>query len=299
MVKYERREDERMISINNLTTVIEGKKILNNINLKWSSNQKVGIIGLNGAGKTSIFKSILQLGFFQNNSISYPANLNIKDDIGYLSENRGLFTKETVAKNLSYFALLNLLDAPTAAKSIKFWLSFFKINELSDKKIFELSKGNQQKVQFIASIIGLPKYMILDEPFSGIDPLNADLFIQAINYLYENNTTVMYSSHQMNYVEEIANMIYVIKDGQIVESGTLNDIKNQYRTISVMSSKELEALKNKLAKNSLQFFADNNSFTVPNSHKLISDFKDYKIGQPSLEQIFKLINGEANIEKTI
>lgn len=81
MVKYERREDERMISINNLTTVIEGKKILNNINLKWSSNQKVGIIGLNGAGKTSIFKSILQLGFFQNNSISYPANLNIKDDI--------------------------------------------------------------------------------------------------------------------------------------------------------------------------------------------------------------------------
>lgn len=299
MVKYERREDERMISINNLTTVIEGKKILNNINLKWSSNQKVGIIGLNGAGKTSIFKSILQLGFFQNNSISYPANLNIKDDIGYLSENRGLFTKETVAKNLSYFALLNLLDAPTAAKSIKFWLSFFKINELSDKKIFELSKGNQQKVQFIASIIGLPKYMILDEPFSGIDPLNADLFIQAINYLYENNTTVMYSSHQMNYVEEIANMIYVIKDGQIVESGTLNDIKNQYRTISVMSSKELEALKNKLAKNSLQFFADNNNFTVPNSHKLISDFKDYKIGQPSLEQIFKLINGEANIEKTI
>lgn len=299
MVKYERREDERMISINNLTTVIEGKKILNNINLKWSSNQKVGIIGLNGAGKTSIFKSILQLGFFQNNSISYPANLNIKDDIGYLSENRGLFTKETVAKNLSYFALLNLLDAPTAAKSIKFWLSFFKINELSDKKIFELSKGNQQKVQFIASIIGLPKYMILDEPFSGIDPLNADLFIQAINYLYENNTTVMYSSHQMNYVEEIANMIYVIKDGQIVESGTLNDIKNRYRTISVMSSKELEALKNKLAKNSLQFFADNNNFTVQNSHKLISDFKDYKISQPSLEQIFKLINGEANIEKTI
>lgn len=299
MVKYERREDERMISINNLTTVIEGKKILNNINLKWSSNQKVGIIGLNGAGKTSIFKSILQLGFFQNNSISYPANLNIKDDIGYLSENRGLFTKETVAKNLSYFALLNLLDAPTAAKSIKFWLSFFKINELSDKKIFELSKGNQQKVQFIASIIGLPKYMILDEPFSGIDPLNADLFIQAINYLYENNTTVMYSSQQMNYVEEIANMIYVIKDGQIVESGTLNDIKNRYRTISVMNSKELEALKNKLAKNSLHFFADNNNFTVQNSHKLISDFKDYKIGQPSLEQIFKLINGEANIEKTI
>lgn len=299
MVKYERREDERMISINNLTTVIEGKKILNNINLKWGSNQKVGIIGLNGAGKTSIFKSILQLGFFQNNSISYPANLNIKDDIGYLSENRGLFTKETVAKNLSYFALLNLLDAPTAAKSIKFWLSFFKINELSDKKIFELSKGNQQKVQFIASIIGLPKYMILDEPFSGIDPLNADLFIQAINYLYENNTTVMYSSHQMNYVEEIANMIYVIKDGQIVESGTLNDIKNRYRTISVMNSKELETLKNKLAKSSLPFFADNNSFTVQNSHKLISDFKDYKIGQPSLEQIFKLINGEANIEKTI
>ena len=176
---------------------------------------------------------------------------------------------------------------------------FFKINELSDKKIFELSKGNQQKVQFIASIIGLPKYMILDEPFSGIDPLNADLFIQAINYLYENNTTVMYSSQQMNYVEEIANMIYVIKDGQIVESGTLNDIKNRYRTISVMSSKELEALKNKLAKNSLHFFADNNNFTVQNSHKLISDFKDYKIGQPSLEQIFKLINGEANIEKTI
>lgn len=299
MVKYERREDERMISINNLTTVIEGKKILNNINLKWGSNQKVGIIGLNGAGKTSIFKSILQLGFFQNNSISYPANLNIKDDIGYLSENRGLFTKETVAKNLSYFALLNLLDAPTAAKSIKFWLSFFKINELSDKKIFELSKGNQQKVQFIASIIGLPKYMILDEPFSGIDPLNADLFIQAINYLYENNTTVMYSSHQMNYVEEIADMIYVIKDGQIVESGTLNDIKNRYRTISVMNSKELETLKNKLAKSSLQFFADNNSFTVQNSHKLISDFKDYKISQPSLEQIFKLINGEANIEKKI
>ena len=141
--------------------------------------------------------------------------------------------------------------------------------------------------------------MILDEPFSGIDPLNADLFIQAINYLYENNITVMYSSHQMNYVEEIANMIYVIKDGQIVESGTLNDIKNRYRTISVMNSKELETLKSKLTKNSLQFFADNNSFTVPNSHKLISDFKDYKIGQPSLEQIFKLINGEANIEKTI
>ncbi|MEJ6348399.1 ATP-binding cassette domain-containing protein [Holzapfeliella sp. He02] len=275
-----------MISINDLTISIDNKSILTNINLQWGENTIIGIVGLNGAGKTSIFKSILQLGFFKNKNISYSEGLKIKRDIGYLNESRGLFIKETVDHNLSYFSTLNHLNRDEAVATIDYWLTFFGILDLKNKKIFDLSKGNQQKIQFIASILGHKKYIILDEPFSGVDPVNADIFLKAIKQLHDTGASILYSSHQMEYVEELANRVIMIKSGKIIHNSSLDKLKSHY----VVYTGNISNLKDSFIKQNIKIIADKEHIICDAKHSV--NQADIARSTPTLSQIFKLVNGD-------
>lgn len=285
-----------MISINKLNLRINESVILKGVNLNWSSNEIIGVVGLNGAGKTSLFKSILQLGYYKNDNIGYPKRFNLKNDIGYMNETRGIFIKETVLKNIEYFASLNGLSKSEGKKRAQFWLEFFKIGAIHAKKIYELSKGNQQKIQFITSIIGYRKYMILDEPFSGVDPINAELFVNAIRYLNENlGIAVLYSSHQMSYVEELADKIVMVKQGEIVESGRLSDIKKKYLVYYSTHQNSLDDLKMKLLSHGYSIYIEPNSLIVNKKQYKVDVLSEIDIADPSLSQIFKLVMGDNSL----
>jgi ABC-2 type transport system ATP-binding protein len=191
-----------------------------------------GLLGPNGAGKTSLIRIITTITMADSGSVLFDGELLNRshiERIGYLPEERGLYRKMKVGEHLLYLAQLKGLSLSDAKARIKHHMERFEIADWWNKKIEELSKGMQQKIQFIATIVHEPKLIILDEPFSGLDPINTNLIKDVIFELNSNGTSVIFSTHRMEQVEEICEHIILINDGRNVLEGRVRDIKDHFK----------------------------------------------------------------------
>ena len=289
-----------MLSVKNVTKYYGDKRAVNNISFYVKEGEIFGLLGVNGAGKTTTFRMIMNLLeptsgkiTFNNKKIDY----DITDKIGFLTEERSLLTKLTVKEQIIYYGTLKSIPKDIILKRLDELLERFNISEYKDVKINTLSKGNQQKIQFISAIINEPKLLILDEPFSGLDPINIELFKSVILDLQKKKTAIIFSSHRMDHVEMLCEKLLILVKGETVLEGSLKKIKDDFKVkkISIkadVSKKELESINgvNKVYK-------DNDSFTLYiddiKYSKNVFDYikkKDnvskYEVSPLSLEEIF-------------
>ena len=220
-----------LIEISNLNKTYVNHQALKNININIPKQSIFGLLGPNGAGKTSLIRILTQITQADSGSILFDGE-KLKEkhiyEIGYLPEERGLYKKMQIGEQLLYFAELKGLSKAEARKKVKYWVDKFEIKDWLNKKVEELSKGMQQKIQFIASVIHQPKLIILDEPFSGFDPQNAQLLIHEILKLRDEGSTIIFSTHRMDTVEKLCDDIAMINKSEVVLSGHKNDIKQQF-----------------------------------------------------------------------
>ena len=220
-----------MLKVKNVTKYYGDFKAVDNLSFEVSEGEIFGLLGANGAGKTTTFRMIMKLLEPNDGKITLnnkKIDYDVTDEIGFLTEERSLLLKLTVRELMIYYGTLKSMKKEDIERELVIWLKRFKIEDYIDKKIKELSKGNQQKVQFISAVIHKPKLLILDEPFSGLDPINVDMFIDAINYIKEQGTIIIFSSHQMNNVELFCEKLLILNKGKTILQGSLKDIKNSY-----------------------------------------------------------------------
>lgn len=220
------------LEIDNVVKVYENTRALNGITLKVPEKSVYGLLGPNGAGKTTLIRMITGIllqdeGTIRLNGI--PKNTHRNLYIGYMPEERGLYKKMKVGEQLLYLARLKDLSRHDAQQRLNYWLDKFAIQDWRNKQIGELSKGMQQKVQFIATVIHQPKLIILDEPFSGLDPINSRLIEREIFELRDAGATVLFSTHRMEQVEEICESIALVNRGSVILEGNVRHIKNQFK----------------------------------------------------------------------
>jgi len=274
--------------------------VLQDVNLEINSGRLFAYLGRNGAGKTTSIRILMDV--FKANSgeilidgIPFDAK-NYR--IGYLPEERGLYTKSTVKDQLVYFAKLRGLSRKEAIESVDYWTKRFGVHEYLNRLVETLSKGNQQKVQITQAFVNNPDILILDEPFSGLDPVNSQVFQEALEEFISGEKIVIFSSHQMSFVESFCKDIAIIHQGKIVMSGALDEIKHHYgiNKIRIKTSDD-ERFKKLLMEQKIGYEEDAISLIAncENERKrnmlnlLIKEnfeihiFADY---QPSLQEIF-------------
>lgn len=224
------------------------KEILHGISFSVESGKALGLLGRNGAGKTTTIRIIMDVFHANSGEIMLDGKkfTPTPGQVGYLPEERGLYPKKEVLGQLVYLAMLRGLNKKDAQASAKKWLKRLEVSEYETRKLDTLSKGNQQKVQLASTLVGNPQIVILDEPFSGLDPVNAQILKDVIRELILEGRIVIFSSHQMSYVEEFCEDIVIINHGESVLSGHLDDIKTEYgkgRKILSATNYELDDLK--------------------------------------------------------
>ncbi len=220
-----------MLKVKNVTKFYDDFKAVDNLSFEVNEGEIFGLLGANGAGKTTTFRMIMNLLDPTSGEITLndkKIDYDVTDDIGFLTEERSLLLKLTVKELMIYYGTLKSMKKDDIIIELRKWLKRFKIEDYENKKIKELSKGNKQKIQFISSIIHKPKLLILDEPFSGLDPINVDMFIEVINELKDNGTIIIFSSHQMNHVELFCEKLLILDHGKTIIQGNLKDIKASY-----------------------------------------------------------------------
>ena len=191
-----------------------------------------GLLGPNGAGKSSLIRMITTITRPDTGKIfisGEPLNNKHPENIGYMPEERGLYKKMKVGDQLLYLAQLKGLSYTDAKREIRYWLEKMEITDWWNKKVEELSKGMQQKAQFISTVIHKPRLLILDEPFSGLDPVNAEALKNEIYELSKNGTSIIFSTHRMEQVEEICDRILLINKGKNILYGSVKDVKQQFK----------------------------------------------------------------------
>lgn len=222
-----------LLSIKHLKKYYEGHKAVDDISFDLQPGTIFGLLGPNGAGKTTLIRMITGIIYpdegeiFLEDTPFKPLQDNAR--IGYMPEERGLYKKMKVKDQLRYFTRLKGIDKKNAEEKTKYWADRFDLTDWWDKKVGDLSKGMQQKVQFITTIVHNPKLLILDEPFSGLDPINTDIIKQEIYNLCKKGTTVIFSTHRMEQVEEICEHIVLVNKGEKLIDGKVADIKNNFK----------------------------------------------------------------------
>lgn len=221
-----------ILSLKNVVKTYQNHTAVNKVSFDMPKGCIFGLLGPNGAGKTSLIRIITTITQADSGEVyldgealnsSHPAR------IGYMPEERGLYKKMQVGDHIMYLAQLKGLSKTDAKAAIDYWFEKFGIEDWWDKKVEELSKGMQQKIQFISTVIHKPSLLILDEPFSGLDPINANLIKDEIYKLKEQGISIIFSTHRMEQVEEICEHIVLINKGQNVLQGTVKDVKNQFK----------------------------------------------------------------------
>lgn len=215
------------LEVRNIDKSFSDVKILKDISFEVESGKAMGFLGRNGAGKTTTLRALM--GVFRQDKGEFILDGKVfrPDDykVGYLPEERGMYPKEEIAHQLEYFGKLRGGEKNELRKNIDYWLKRVDLSEYKKKKLETLSKGNQQKIQIVQSLVNNPDIVILDEPFSGLDPVNSMVLKDIIMELISENKLVIFSSHQMSYVEEFCDEITLIHEGKIVLTGNLNEIK--------------------------------------------------------------------------
>ena len=295
-----------MLKVENVTKKYGNLTAVKNLSFTVKDGCIFGLLGLNGAGKTTTFRMILGLLDDYTGDITIDnehINYNISDKIGFLTEERSLLTKMTVYDQIVYYGILKSLTEEEINKRLDYWLKRFGILEYKNKKIKELSKGNQQKVQFISAIINEPKLLILDEPFSGLDPLNVELFKEVILEFKNKGTSIIFSSHRMEHVELFCEELVVLVKGKSVLQGSLKEIKDNYKKKNIVVIGDIDT--NELSKiegiEKIDKVGEEYILTVASMEYVSKIFKHiakydnilkYSVEDPSLNEIFISIVGD-------
>jgi len=209
----------------------QGHRALDNVSINVPRGSIFGLLGPNGAGKTTLIRIINQITAPDSGSVTLNGKPLNREDIyriGYLPEERGLYKKMKVGEQAIYLARLKGLSSRDAQKKLKYWFEKFEIGGWWNKKIEELSKGMQQKIQFITTVLHEPELLIFDEPFSGFDPINVNLLKKEILKLRDDGATIIFSTHNMSSVEELCDHITLINDSRTVLEGEVNEIRNKF-----------------------------------------------------------------------
>ena len=276
---------------------------LNKVSIQVPQGKVFGLLGPNGAGKTTLIRIINRITAPDSGSVLFNGRPSMQEDIfkiGYLPEERGLYKKMKVGEQALYLAQLKGLDYFEAKKRLSHWFEKFEIMPWWNKKVEELSKGMQQKVQFVITVIHNPELLIFDEPFSGFDPVNADLLKKEILELKDAGHTIIFSTHNMSSVEEICDEIALIDHAQVVLSGHVTEVRERFRTNTfkiklkgtalLSSADQYSILSQKQGQNSLEVLL-RKSNDVSNAELLMSILKQNEIiafteELPSMNEIF-------------
>ncbi len=219
-----------MLKISDISKSFNGKRALDQVSFEMQNGSILGLLGPNGAGKSTLLRILNKIITPDEGSIQWNGNLLRESDlvkIGYLPEERGLYRNMTVAEHAFFFGQLKNQKKADIKQQLDLWLKKFEIESWKNKRIEELSKGMAQKVQFICTVIHRPELLILDEPFSGFDPLNVDLIRQEIKGMKENGTTVIFSTHNMRNVEEICDHAVLINNSKMILNGNVQSIREE------------------------------------------------------------------------
>lgn len=218
------------LEVKNIRKTFGDKEVLHDISFEVESGKALGLLGRNGAGKTTTIRILMDVFHANSGTILLDGKPFSRKDyqIGYLPEERGLYPKKTVMEQLVYLAKLRGFNAKEAKVNARKWLERLEVIEYENKKLETLSKGNQQKVQLASTLVCDPEFVILDEPFSGLDPVNSQILQDVVVELIQSNKIVIFSSHQMSYVEEFCEDVVIINQGSVALSGNLWEIKKEF-----------------------------------------------------------------------
>lgn len=235
-----------ILELKNIEKSFGEKKVLTGVSFKAEGGKAFGLLGRNGAGKTTSIRILMDVFPANSGEVlidGQPIDYN-QIGIGYLPEERGLYPKKIIIDQLTYFAELKGMSRKEAVKSIDYWLDRLGMTEYRNKKLETLSKGNQQKIQLITALAHDPDIVILDEPFSGLDPVNAMLLKDVVKEQISKGKIVLFSSHQMSYIEEFCDSIAILNNGVVALHGDLHDIKRDYpRDRLVVKTETPDAIK--------------------------------------------------------
>ena len=218
------------LEVKNLKKTFSGKEVLHGISFSVESGRALGLLGRNGAGKTTTIRILMDVFRANEGEILMDGKPFVpgKYQIGYLPEERGLYPKRKVIEQMVYLAMLRNVPKKKATANAKKWLERLEVAQYENKLLETLSKGNQQKVQLASILVCDPEIVILDEPFSGLDPVNSQILQEVVQELIEDGKIVIFSSHQMSYVEQFCEDIVIINQGEVVLEGNLDEIKRSY-----------------------------------------------------------------------
>ena len=288
-----------MLKVENVTKYYGDFKAVDNLSFTVEKGEIFGLLGVNGAGKTTTFRMIMGLIDSNEGKITLDGkkiDYGVTDTIGFLTEERSLLTKLTVKDQAIFYGTLKGMKEDKINERLDYLLNKFDIEEYKTKKIKELSKGNQQKIQFIMAIINEPKLLILDEPFSGLDPFNIEIFKKEIIELSNKGSMIIFSSHRMDHVELFCKKLVVLMHGKSVLEGNLKEIKENYRKKNILikgnvSKEELEKIKgvDKVIELQDEFEVKIESNDIVESvFKKIKDktITKFLVEEPSLNEIF-------------
>ena len=295
-----------MLKVENVTKYYGENKAVDDLSFQVEDGKIFGLLGVNGAGKTTTFRMIIGLLEPTSGKITLngkPIDYSVTDTIGFLTEERSLLTKLTVKEQIIYYGTLKGMKEESILKKLDEWLERFHITEYKERKIKELSKGNQQKVQFISAVINDPKLLILDEPFSGLDPINVEMFMDAIKDFKKKGSSIIFSSHRMEHVEMFCESLVILVKGKSVLEGELKQIKKDFRRKNIHIKGDVSIPNLKQLKGVLEVEENADEIIVKISDdsyindvfdevKKGTDITEFSVEDPSLNEIFLSKVGE-------
>jgi len=297
-----------VVELAGVTKAYESKVAVNNLSLSIDAGQMFGLLGPNGAGKTSSIRMMMGITIPDTGSVnlfSRPFERKSLDRVGYLPEERGLYKKMKVLEQLVFFGQLHGLTADEARKRGIAWAQRMEIDEVLGKKTEELSKGMQQKIQFIASLLHDPGLIVMDEPFSGLDPVNAVLVEKTLLELKDEGKAIVFSTHRMDQVEKLCDSICLINNGQAVLAGKVREIKATYERNRVivefdgssafLNSEEIAEAKNFSGHAEIRLKEHGDAQKLLQEAAAVATIYRFELVEPSLEEIFiKTVGGKAD-----
>jgi ABC-2 type transport system ATP-binding protein len=297
-----------VVELAGVTKAYESKVAVSNLSLSIEAGQMFGLLGPNGAGKTSSIRMMMGITLPDSGRVSLfdrPFERGSLERVGYLPEERGLYKKMKVIEQLVFFGCLHGLHSDEARKRANAWAERMEIADALPKKTEELSKGMQQKIQFIATLLHDPGLIVMDEPFAGLDPVNAVLVEKTLLELKAQGRAILFSTHRMDQVEKLCDSICLIDNGEAVLAGNLREIKSSYERNHVivefegspafLNSGEVAAAKNFSGHAEIKLKPHGNAQKLLHEAAAVAAIYRFELVEPSLEEIFiETVGGKAN-----
>jgi len=299
-----------MLKAIELTKYYDDKLAVDNLSFEINNGEILGLLGVNGAGKTTTFRMILGIIEASGGQVFYNdqvISVDNSENIGYLTEERSLLSKYTLAEQIIFYARLKGMNKKDIIEKMDYWLERFNLLDYKDKRIKELSKGNQQKVQLITAIIHEPDLLILDEPFSGLDPINLNLFKEIITSMKDNGCAILFSSHRMDHVELFCQDVIIMLDGKPIVNDKISNLKKAsgFSSITIKANITQDQLlsiegvtKVDTVNDEYMVMIENNDVAnlVFDAVKTLDVVEKFVLNYPTMEEIFIKKVGEYHVE---